>query len=288
MKPSEKRALKEQKLKEKEEKTREFNNGDNKIVNEKKPHKKLFYDDAKGSRKEGFFQSHVRLITFIITLSILLALIGPFSVIRIVKWVNDNKYYRDGNDITLSEIAGIAAKKAYIEWDDFDGYNYDDNSTKNDTVKEYYVTELGYSLLVRGSKTNKKYPENVFLMYSDEDGTVHIDLRNGDVKKFISSVNIRKNNSNAPLITIEELKEILNRGVAVDFDDFEGFKCEQEQKVENSSTLYILKYKVAESNFTVLLEGKSLISKPSRAVIVNNVTLEEHDINSSDIKDFIS
>ena len=76
--------------------------------------KSVLDDGVESTRKEGFFQSNVKLITFIITVSLLFMVIGPFSVIRIVEMVEESRHYKDGKAITVEEIKDIANAGAMI------------------------------------------------------------------------------------------------------------------------------------------------------------------------------
>lgn len=295
MKPSERRALRDKHNAETNEevcasieKSCDATSEDNEavITNTKKcrkSKKSILDDDVESMRHEGFVQSHVKLITFIITLAVLLAAIGPFSIVRIVKLINQNKNY-EGMPMTVEVIKKIAAKKAYIEWSDFDGYTYEDQSTKNTRVREYYVPNDGFTLIVRGDINDKKYPDQVHFMYSNDEGTVFVDLRVGDINEFLRSVS---GSDETHTLTLDELHKLAKRGASLTWADLEKYKYTQSQKVESETLYYVRTYRVAGASYSLVLEGKKLSGKPERATLVNDATLESVDIKTGDIEEFL-
>lgn len=298
MKPSEKRALMEAKKKELEEKN---NLQDDDVSSEdiadcditsnhtlkNKKGKTILDDDVESMRKEGFFQSHVKLITFIITVSLLFMLIGPFSVIRIIEMVEESRHFKDGETLTVEQIKIIANNKAMITWSDFDGYSYEDQSTKTATIREYYVKENGYSLVVRGKKGDSKFPDNVHFMYSDDNGTTFIDLRTEDIKGFLAATNVTTNSEPLRLMTLADLEAMAGSSSNLAWANFKNFKYEATQRVEMETVYYIRTYKIGGTDLSVVLEGKKISGYPEKATLVNNVTLEEKDLKRENISDFI-
>lgn len=295
MKPSEKRALKEAKLRESE------NQSDIDIISDpaadmsqnitakNKKGKSILDDDVESMRKEGFFQNHVKLITFIITATLLFALIGPFSVIRIVQLVEESRHVRDAEDISIAQIKQIAKSKPYITWSQFEGYNYEDMSTKTTTVREYMVKEKGFSLVVRGEKSDTVYPDNVHLLYSDDSGTTFIDIRKDNINGFIEAIYAAEEEEKIPLrfMTIEDLKSIAGLSTNITWANFKGFKYDSAQKVEKETVYYVRTYKIAGTDLSVILEGKKISGLAEKATLVNNITLEEKDLRREDISEFI-
>ena len=295
MKPSEKRALKEAKLKEAE------SNIDSEIITDpaadmsqnitakNKKGKSILDDDVESMRKESFFQNNVKLITFIVTVTLLFALIGPFSVIRIIKIVEESRHVRDAEDITIAEIKQIAKSKPYITWSQFEGYNYEDQSTKTTTVREYMVKEKGFSLVVRGEKSDTVYPDNVHLLYSDDNGTTFIDIRKDNINGFIEAIYAVEEEEKIPLrfMTIEDLKGIAGLSTNITWANFKEFKYDSSQKVEKETVYYIRTYRIAETDLSVILEGTKISGLAEKATLVNNITGEQKDIRREDISEFI-
>ena len=306
MKPSERRALMEEKNRMREEassasQTENLSSNESQFPEDlsdcdvkanhtlkNKNGKTILDDDVESMRKEGFFQSHVKLITFIITVSLLFMLIGPFSVIRIVEMVEESRHFRDGETLTVEQIKIIANNKPMITWSDFDGYSYEDQSTKTTTVREYYVKEDGYSLVVRGPKSDTKFPDNVHLMYSDDNGTTFIDLRTEDIKGFLAVINASDKAEELRPMTLEDLEGMVGISSNFAWANFNSFKYEATQRVEMETVYYIRIYKVAGTNLSVVLEGKKISGYPETVKLVNNVTLEERDLKRENVSDFIN
>lgn len=295
MKPSERRALRDKQnanieteayesIENKSDALQEYNEAA--VTDIKKGNKKgksILDDDVVSMRHEGFVQSHVRLITFIITLAVLLAVIGSFSIIRIIKLINENKNY-EGMPMTVEVIKNIATKKAYIEWSDFDGYTYEDQSTDDTRVREYYVPNEGFTLIVRGDIKDKKYPDQVHFMYSNDKGTVFVDLRVGDINEFLRSVG---GSDDTHTLTLDELYKLAKRGSNLTWADLEGCKYTQSQKVEGEVLYYVRTYRVAGASYSLVLEGKKISGKPEHATLINDATLESVDIKTGDIEEFL-
>lgn len=298
MKPSEKRALMEAKKKELEAQ----NNANDSVPDEDvgacdivanhtlkdKKGKTILDDDVESMRKEGFFQNHVKLITFIITVSLLFALIGPFSIIRIIENIEESRHYKDGETLTIEKIEQIAKKKVLITWSDFDGYSYEDQSTKSALVREYYVKEEGYFLVVRGSKNDPEYPDNVHFMHSDENGTSFIDLRTQDIKGFLAAINTPDEDNSLRPMTLDDLIAMTGKeSSGFSWANFKSFNYVATQRVEMGQVYYVRTYKIAGTNLEVVLEGKKISGYPDSAMLVNNVTLEKKDLKKDDVTDFI-
>ena len=250
--------------------------------------KSMLDDDTVSTRKEGFFQSNVKLITFIITVSLLFMLIGPFSIIRIIETIEENRHYKDGATMTLDDIKDIAAYKTMISWSNFDDYGYEDQSTKNTKVREYYVEERGYFLVVRGSDKEGKYPDSVHFMYSDDNGTTVIDLRTDNLKEFLATIEAANKEEELVVMTLEDLEDMLATSKNFTWANMSGFKYESTQKVEMETIYYVRTYRIMGTNLAVVLEGKKIIGYPERAKLVNTATLEEKDLKREDVSDFIN
>lgn len=302
MKPSERRALMEEKQRMRDEAIAAENASSNESLSNEdlsdcdvrvnhtiksKKGKNIVDGDVESTRREGFFQSNVKLITFIITVSLLFMIIGPFSVIRIVEMVEESRHYKDGKSITVEEIKDIAANKDMITWSDFDGYGYEDQSTKKITVREYYVADTGYFLVVRGDKNDDTYPDNVHFMYSDENGTTFIDLRTDSIADFLRTIEASKEENTLIPMTLEDLEAMLESSTNFTWANMSGFKCESSQRVHMEIIYYIRTYKIAGTDLSIVLEGRKIIGYPEKAILINGATLEEKDLKRDDISDFI-
>ena len=249
--------------------------------------KSVLDDGVESTRKEGFFQSNVKLITFIITVSLLFMVIGPVSVIRRVELVEESRHYKDGKAITVEEIKDIANAGAMIQWSDFDGYGYEDQSTKKATVREYYVADTGYFLVVRGDKNDKVYPDNVHLMYSDDNGTTFIDLRTDNINEFLRAIEAAKEEEILIPMTLEDLENMLASSTNFTWANMSGFKCESSQRVQMEIIYYVRTYRIMGTDLSIVLEGRKISGYPEKVTLINGATLEEKDMKRDDISDFI-
>ena len=222
MKPSERRALEAEKRAQKEAEARERelarqakskekglgDGSDSSVeyeserVNVDAPYKKLPEEEitveGDGYHREGFFSSHVRVITFIITFVLVLTVLGPWGIDQLVS-IKRNDYQgkdvTDGRDMTVEELIAITDKGVNMRWADLDGFNYrdcsynfkDKDSGKKGTyyIREYAVGEEiilkvhGYSVL--GS------PGYAQLYYYPKDGESQLmeDVRSESVGDFL-------------------------------------------------------------------------------------------------------
>ena len=111
MKPSERRAMKEQKNNLSEEPKTETESGasesrtsfEDDYVIEKNSYGETVSDSREESPgREGFVQSHIRLITFIVCIGVFLALFGPWSYFKIKDIIeSSNRIESDLTDITM-------------------------------------------------------------------------------------------------------------------------------------------------------------------------------------------
>ncbi len=161
MKPSEKRALREQRLREAEERARE----ELLIGSEKEPEPTETYEvhtDTENQpykRKEGFFQAHIRLITFIITATLCLTVLGPLGIDMLVA-SKKNKTVNDLRDIDMKTVFAVHDNADVIEWKNFRNFNYTDYSYESKDgkylVREYPVANSRLVLKVGGSSLSAR------------------------------------------------------------------------------------------------------------------------------------
>ncbi|MBE6547315.1 MAG: hypothetical protein E7667_00355 [Ruminococcaceae bacterium] len=181
MKPSERRALREQKRQENE----------NAEINRTSHSQE---GTAHAPRKEGFIQSHIRLITFIICMVILVWIVFPISIAEIVKKFSKEE---DLPKITLDYVCNVSEIGEEIQWLHFEDYSYNDMSYKTDGVKyikrEYPIKGTGLVLWVGGASDEGR-PDYVYIV-DMEYGTPHIDIRKDSVDEFLKKVEQAKEES---------------------------------------------------------------------------------------------
>lgn len=88
-----------------------------------KPYRKTEIDTA--GQTETLFTANVKLITFIICMVVLLATIGPWSVVRIVKWYQDYQAEQAEVLVSREQLKVLIARGEKLNWVDFDGYTYE-------------------------------------------------------------------------------------------------------------------------------------------------------------------
>ena len=162
MKPSERRALKEQKTSIQRQNSR---------------------------RIQSLWQTYPKLITFIICILVFLIFFGPFNV----KWLYERIEQRknqgeDKTDISMKTVYLLSDMGIEVSWIHFQKYNYTDISYKIDGKKyikrEYPVGDTGYIIWVGGESMDKS-PDYVYLIDFEGTGEV-IDIRKKDAEAFVN------------------------------------------------------------------------------------------------------
>ncbi len=201
MKPSERRALEAEKRaqKEAEERERELTlDRKNTPVDIPVPQETFEAEEQSDTtvaessepykRKEGFFQSHIRLITFIITATLLLTVLGPLGVDMIVAAKN-NKTVNNKEDISISTVYSVYDNAEVIEWKNFRNFNYTDYSYDSDTgtyqVREYPISNSRLVLKVGGPSLSNR-PDYIYLI--DYRSGEHIDVFREDPRDYVKQM----------------------------------------------------------------------------------------------------
>ncbi len=196
MKPSERRAMKEQKNNLSEEPKTETESGasesrtsfEDDYVIEKNSYGETVSDSREESpRREGFVQSHIRLITFIVCIGVFLALFGPWSYFKIKDIIESSNRIENGlTDITMMNVYGISEKGEGITWADFSNYNYEDQSYDHENGRyirrQYNIKDSKFFIWVGGS-TSQGIPDYVYLINGDTGS--RIDMREESAKDFV-------------------------------------------------------------------------------------------------------
>lgn len=165
MKPSERRALREQKAKEQEKIPR-----------------------PKQKQKQSLWQTYPKLITFIVCILIFLILFGPYNISHIAEAIEERKnQVDDKTNIPMHTVYILSDMGIEVSWIHFQKYNYTDISYEIDGKKyikrEYPVGNTGYIIWVGGESTEKS-PEYVYLIDFEGTGEV-IDIRKRDAEAFV-------------------------------------------------------------------------------------------------------
>ena len=169
MKPSEKRALREQRLREAEEPAQLEHSAPDVMQSgavEDLPQEPIAQEYKPYKRKEGFFQAHVRLITFIITATLVMTVLGPLGIDMLVASKN-NKGVTNLKDMEMETVFLIHDNASVIGWKNFEKFNYTDLSYESRTgkyfVREYRIANSDLVLKVGGPST-KNHPEYIQLI----------------------------------------------------------------------------------------------------------------------------
>lgn len=199
MKPSERRALEAEKRAQREAQARE-----RELTKDKKEASTDEYltvsdttetDEANNAeakqdsqpykRKEGFFQSHIRLITFIITATLIITVLGPIGIDMLVAAKRD-KVINNKEDISIDSVYSVYDNASVIEWKNFRNFNYTDYSYESKVgdyqVREYPISSSRLKLKVGGPKLGNR-PDYVYLI--DYKTGEYIDVLKQDPRDFV-------------------------------------------------------------------------------------------------------
>ena len=139
-------------------------------------------------RKEGFFQAHIRLITFIITATLVMTVLGPLGIDMLVASKN-NKTVTDLKDMEIETVFQIHDNAAIIAWKNLKSFNYTDYSYENNsgrfTVREYPIANSRLVLKVGGSSL-KSYPEYIQLI--DYRSGEYVNVLVDDPRDFVKKI----------------------------------------------------------------------------------------------------
>ncbi|MBO5897423.1 MAG: hypothetical protein J6R04_00260 [Clostridia bacterium] len=120
-------------------------------VGEDKPARKQEPDTA--GQTETFFTANVKLITFIVTMAVLLGLIGPWSVFQIKKWYEASREEQETKVLmTAEQLDRIVARGSALSWADFAGFDYEVVSEKTIYIRQYDAEDGSFYLLVTSLK----------------------------------------------------------------------------------------------------------------------------------------
>ena len=190
MKPSEKRALREAKLKAAEQEAQEAAPEPKAMPQEEIPQEENTpkAEHTPYKRKEGFFGAHIRLITFIITATLVLTVLGPLGVDMLVASKN-NRGVTNLEDMSIDTVYTIHRNADVIEWKNLQKFNYSDYSYENEggkyLVREYPIADSRLVLKVGGPKLASK-PEYIQLI--DYRSGEYVNVLLEDPRDFVKAI----------------------------------------------------------------------------------------------------
>ena len=146
--------------------------------------------EGDGYHREGFFGSHVRLITFIIAFALVATVLGPWGIDMLVSksreaW-NGNES-EDGAKLTVNHVIALSDMGYDMTWGSLKGFGYEDSSytKKGKTTYNYkYSFEESDSLCLEviGS-SNTGSPDIVRLI--DYSSGEYIEIRKESASAFL-------------------------------------------------------------------------------------------------------
>ena len=295
MKPSERRAIREIKAQEKKERaqradevlTQAPDSTSSKPQRTSKKSKSILDDDVVSMRKEGFFQSRVKTITFIVCISLFLVFGIVITVIPVIR--RQDKTYGE-IQMTLEDVSRIALKKEYITWDDFDNYVYKDQSTR-DTRQHLYIIKTEddtYAVMVTGPKSDKKYPDNV-IFYNTKAGSAYIDLTTDDFAEFLVGILVTPTR----YMTVTDVIAVSNGKSYIKWTSFADFKYTEDTEVSSDGTVMytVRKYQVEDTNCSVWVYGEKVVGEPYRVILQFGIddknSIDLKTATSKEVEDFI-
>ncbi len=140
-----------------------------------------------GYHREGFFGSHIRLITFIITLALLLTVLAPWGIDFFVEKSREGIFGKDGvedkRDITADAILALSDLGDSLRWSHLESFNYTEYGGNNDYAREY---ALNADLVLRIEGTDLNGVPDVARLIDYRTGEYVTDIRKDSVRAFLS------------------------------------------------------------------------------------------------------
>ena len=155
-----------------------------------KPDKWSPAEDTKGET-ETFVTRNVKLITFLVCLAVFLTFFGPWSVIRIKQWVEQQELEEAiaQTALTYEELREIVEKGALLDWSDFKGHHYESLWETGMCIRQYTVLGDEFSIMVSAVDANAPLDSVLLIRNIDHQ---EIELMEGDkeaARAFIEKYN---------------------------------------------------------------------------------------------------
>ena len=152
-------------------------------ANHQRPEKQRFEEDTVG-QTETFLTRNVKLITFLTCLVLFLAFFGPWSIIRIVRWVEETNLQaeKEATMMDEQELREIVLAGERLSWADFDGYYYETIWETGMCIRRYDVLGEKYYLMV-SAVTEHAVLDSVLLVRKAD--YAEIDLLTEDATGFL-------------------------------------------------------------------------------------------------------
>ena len=155
-----------------------------------KPSEEDIEVNGDGYHREGFFHSHIRLITFIITATLLLTVVGPWGIDKLVDSTREEIFGKDvetKSTLTLSAVQLLSDMGDDVGWSSLENFNYTDYSFekegKTTIVREYEIE--GTTLVLRVGGTSLSASPDYVRLIDYFNGESINDIRRESVTAFI-------------------------------------------------------------------------------------------------------
>ena len=142
---------------------------------------KILPEDEREETPESFASKHVKTITFLICLGVLLALFGPVSVFHIYRSMERGE---DGGSAVMTEadLLALASLGERLTMKDLTGFQGE--MGENESRTTFYIYYEDYILF---AVENKKTGMLDFCMLTHTDSEESIDIRKDNVRAFLEA-----------------------------------------------------------------------------------------------------
>lgn len=158
-----------------------------------KPDKHSPAEDTKGET-ETFVTRNVKLITFLVCLAIFLVFFGPWSVMRVMDWIEQMETQEQFEEtaMTYEEMVAILKKGKQLQWADFDGYYYEVRWTTGMVINEYITKDGDFSIKV--TALSEHAPLDSVLIVRDIDKE-SLELMESEVEEVLAFIQKNENSN---------------------------------------------------------------------------------------------
>lgn len=144
-----------------------------------------------GYHREGFFGSHVKLITFIVCMAVILTVLGPWGIDMLVDRGRQEIFgneVENKQDLTVDGVKLLADMGDTVTWDSLRNLSYTDYSYekegKTNYIREYEV--VGTPLVLRVGGTSLVASPDYVRLIDYESGDFVEDIRRDSVAAFLA------------------------------------------------------------------------------------------------------
>lgn len=116
-------------------------------------------------KTENFFTRHVKLLTFLVCLSLFFMFFGPWNISRLAKWKKEQDELKDR--MPEKYIEHLIEIGPELEWADFSHYTYKVIAEDYAYIREYHTAKDEYLLLVSAEAEGKKLDSVLLMRRSD-------------------------------------------------------------------------------------------------------------------------